>query len=110
MRICTRCRCEKPDASYVTPNKETHHPERERLLGMCLHCRTIGIYASTPPAPKARMAPTVEGAKAISLARRERAAFIARGAPEIPRPYVHTDNGIPVRHKPTLKRGLTLLT
>lgn len=89
MRTCTRCKCEKPDASFVGPNKEDHHPERARLLGMCLHCRTIGIYSSTPPAPKLRVLPTLAAAQAISLAREERAAFIARGAPEIPRPYVH---------------------
>ena len=96
MKLCARCQNWKPDANFefsdvtkVTPGNPTSHTR-------CLHCRTIRTEVrehSTPPRALAKIAPTLHDTLLVSVARAEHAAFIARGAHAIPRPYVHDISG-----------------
>ena len=98
MRRCTRCRCWKPDACFLVHDLQ-YKP------GRCSHCRTIlgslktntgrgGAHVATrPPTPIERIAPTPKDAALVALARKERAAWAARGAPHVGRCYVHTLGG-----------------
>ena len=95
MRLCTRCANWKPNANFakdvakVTPGNATTHTQ-------CLHCRTIRaqvLERTAPPRAVARIAPSLHATLLVSVARAERAAFVARGARAIPRPYVHDISG-----------------
>ena len=95
MKLCARCANWKPDASFaldvakVTPGNPTSHSR-------CLHCRTIRaqvLERTAPPRAVEKIAPSLHDVLLMSVARAERAAFVARGARAIPRAYVHDVTG-----------------
>ena len=95
MKLCARCANWKPNASFaldvakVTPGNPTSHSR-------CLHCRTIRTQVhehTAPPRAVKRISPSLHATLLASVARAERAAFVARGARAIPRAYVHDVSG-----------------
>ena len=109
MRLCTRCANWKPNANFakdvakVTPGNATTHTQ-------CLHCRTIRgeiLERTTPPRAIAKIAPSLHDTLLASVARAELAAFVARGAPEVPRAYVHDFTGALVGRRTRVGWDLT---
>lgn len=109
MRRCTRCRCWKPDACFLT--KDIAY-----MPGRCAHCRSIlkEMRASTgkggqvvskklPEGPE-KVLPTPEARALAAAGVAERLAWEARGARKVPRTYLHDARGGLVGRRTRAKR------
>lgn len=111
MRRCARCHAWKPDANFLPPPRRQCSKEHTKVLGMCLHCRTVPEqvpgWTKRPEAQVRQIDATPQDLALKELARAEREAFMRRGAPRLDRPYVHTATGTLVgKSRPrSLRRG-----
>lgn len=98
MRRCPRCKLMKPEASYMPVRTEDVTPEHSEHRSRCASCRMITsqMPKTTFMGEKSKVQDDVPLTAEALLAREERAAWRARGAPVVDRPYVFV-NGFVVR-------------